>query len=32
MQHLLEKNGFVRCGRIFVANGSSRIAYHKVKK
>ena len=32
MQHLREKNVFVRCGRIFVANGSSRIAYHKVKK
>ena len=31
MQHLLEKNGFARCGRIFVANGSARIAYHKIK-
>ena len=29
---LLEKNGFVRCGKIFVANGSSRIAYQKVRK
>ena len=32
IRNLLEKNGFVRCGRIFVANGSSRIAYHKVRK
>lgn len=30
MQHLMEKNGFIRCGRITVANGSSRIAYQKV--
>ena len=27
MQHLLEKNGFTRCGIIYVADGSERIAY-----
>lgn len=27
MQHLLEKNGFMRCGTIFVAEGNPRIAY-----
>ena len=27
MQSILEKNGFVRCGNIFVADGSERIAY-----
>ena len=27
MQHLIEKNGFVRCGIIHVADGSPRIAY-----
>lgn len=32
MQHLMEKNGFVRCGRIFVPNGSSRIAYQKIRQ
>lgn len=30
MQHILEKNGFVRCGIIHVANGSPRIAYQKL--
>lgn len=29
MQHLLEKNGFVRCGIIYVANGTPRIAYQR---
>ena len=29
MQHLLEKNGFVKCGIIYVANGPPRIAYQK---
>lgn len=28
MQSLLEKNGFVRCGIIYVSNGTPRIAYH----
>lgn len=27
MQHIIEKNGFVKCGTIKVENGSSRIAY-----
>ncbi len=27
MQHILEKNGFVRCGRIYVENGTPRIAF-----
>ncbi len=27
MQHILEKNGFVRCGRIYVADGTPRIAF-----
>ena len=30
MQHVLEKNGFRRCGRIYVEDGSPRIAYQKV--
>ncbi len=30
MQHLLEKNGFERCGIIFVEDGTTRIAYQKV--
>ena len=29
MQHLLEKYGFVRCGIIYVANGTKRIAYQR---
>ena len=29
MQHLLEKNGFKRCGIIYVANGTQRIAFQK---
>lgn len=29
MQHLLEQNGFIRCGIIYVANGTPRIAYQK---
>ena len=32
MQHLLEKNGFQRCGIIYVANGTPRIAYQKSKE
>lgn len=27
MQHLVEKNGFLRCGTIYLENGSPRIAY-----
>lgn len=30
MQHILEKNGFVKCGTIVVENGTPRIAYPKV--
>ena len=32
MQHVLEKNGFVRCGYIDTWDGTERIAYHRVKK
>lgn len=31
MQHLLEKSGFVRCGIIYLTNGSERIAFQKNK-
>ena len=31
MQRSLEKNGFSRCGTIYLENGDPRIAYHKVK-
>lgn len=31
MQHLLEKNGFVKCGIIYVSNGTPRIAYQRSK-
>ena len=30
LQHILETEGFVRCGIIYVRNHSPRIAYHKV--
>lgn len=29
MQHLIEKNGYHKCGRIYVEDGSPRIAYQK---
>lgn len=29
MQHILQKNGFTRCGIIFIADGTERIAYQK---
>ena len=29
MQHVLEKHGFVRCGRIYLADGDPRIAYDR---
>lgn len=32
MQHVIEKNGFVKCGTIYIENGSPRIAYEWVKK
>lgn len=31
MQHVMEKNGFVRCGRIYVEDGSPRIAFQKTE-
>ena len=31
MQHVLEKNGFIQCGRIWLENGDPRIAYQKLK-
>ncbi len=30
MQHLMERNGFTRCGIIYLANGDERLAYQKV--
>ena len=30
MQHVIEKNGFTKCGTIYVKDGSPRIAYEKV--
>ena len=30
MQRVFEKNGFVRCGIIYVSNGTPRIAYHRI--
>ncbi len=32
MQHVLEKNGFVRCGIIHLENGDPRIAYQYVRQ
>ena len=32
MQHLLEKNGFERCGIIYVGDGTPRIAYQFVRE
>lgn len=32
MQSLVERCGFVRCGTIRVANGTSRIAYHRTAR
>lgn len=29
MRHLLESSGYIRCGTIYVADGSPRIAYQK---
>lgn len=31
MQHLLEKYGFLKCGTIWLEDGSPRIAYQKNK-
>lgn len=32
MQHLLEKEGFTKCGIIYLKDGNPRIAYQKVNK
>lgn len=32
MQRVLQKNGFKRCGIIYIADGSPRIAYQKTEK
>ncbi len=32
MQHVLEKNGFVPCGTIYIDTGSPRIAYEYIEK
>ncbi len=32
MQNLLVKNGFIRCGTIYLLSGASRIAYQKTEK
>jgi hypothetical protein len=32
MQKLIEKNGFKKCGTIYVADGTPRIAYQWTKK
>lgn len=31
MQHAFERNGFERCGTIWVEDGTPRMAYHKTK-
>ena len=31
VQKIFERNGFKKCGIIYVSNGTSRIAYHKNK-
>ena len=31
MQRVFEKNGFVRCGTVYAANGTPRIAYQYMK-
>ena len=32
MQKLMEKNGFIKCGIIYVKDGTPRIAYHWTRK
>lgn len=32
MQYLIEKNGFIKCGTIYVKDGTSRIAYEYYEK
>lgn len=31
MQHVLEKIGFIKCGRIYTHDGTERIAYQKIR-
>lgn len=31
MQHTLEKNGFIRCGRIYTEEGAPRVAFQKTE-
>lgn len=31
MQHVLEKNGFIRCGEITIHDGTPRIAFQKIR-
>ena len=31
MQHLFEKNGFKKCGIIYLEDGSERLAYQLIK-
>ena len=30
IQHIFEKNGFKRCGKVIIFDGSERIAYQKI--
>ena len=30
MQHLIEKNGFKKCGIVYVEDGTERFAYEKI--
>ncbi len=30
MQHLLEKHGYAKCGRVYIEGGAPRIGYHKI--
>jgi predicted GNAT family N-acyltransferase len=32
MQNVLGKHGFIKCGTIYLKNGSPRLAFHFVKK
>lgn len=32
MQHLVEKNAFIKCGIIYVSDGTPRLAYHWKRK
>ncbi|MDO4294965.1 MAG: GNAT family N-acetyltransferase [bacterium] len=32
MQNMLKKNGFVRCGIVYMSDGSPRVAFQKIQK